>query len=360
MITNNKNIIRMNLAKVTALFMLTTAFLFSCSGQDKDTENDNSENTQRAKPVKIAELEEKSISRKINYTSNLIPFDEVYVAPAAPGRIMKIHVEVGDRVQKGQLLIEMDPTQLNQAKIQLANLERDFQRFDSLIEFGAIPRQQYDQMKTQIEVTKENIDFLEANTSVRAPFSGIISGKYFEDGELFSAAPNTPVGKAAIVLLQRINPIKAVIAVSEKYFPEIKTGMTVDLITDIYPNKIFNGEIYRIHPTINPASKTFNVELRVNNPNELLRPGMFSRISFEFRQDPGILVQSNVVLQQIGTNERYIFLYENGHAKRVSVRIGERFDDYLEIVSENIKPGKKIIVSGHSSVLDGDKVEVVK
>lgn len=349
----------MNIRLLNFGLILTGAMLlFSCTSDD-NSDNSNEDTEKRAKPVRVSQLEKRSVDRSINYTANLQAFDEVFLVPASPGKIERIHVDVGDRVQAGQLLFEMDPTQLNQAILQLNNIEKDMQRFDSLIEFGGIPRQQYDQMQTQYEITKENVEFLKTNTRVTAPFSGVITAKFFENGELYAGAPNTQVGKAAVVILQRINPIKAVIAVSERYFPEVNKNMTVNLKSEIYPGKEFEGKISRIHPTINPASKTFNVEVRVPNPEELLRPGMFARLSLDFGQEPAIVVPANVVLQQIGTNERFVFLRVNGKAQRVTVNIGQRFDDYLEIISDKLSVGDEIVVSGHNNLLNGDLIEIM-
>ena len=344
---------------LAASILIFAVAMYSCGGETEAKNKAEVESEIRIKPVKVIKAEERTVSRSIDYSANLIPFDELFIAPASPGRIVRINVNIGDKVSAGQVLVEMDKTQLNQAKLQLSSLERDFQRFDSLIQFGGIPKQQYEQMKTQIDITRENIAFLETNTTITAPFSGIITAKFFENGELFSGAPNTQVGKAAIVILQRISPIKVVIAVSERYFPYVNKGMQIRLRSDIYPDEEFIGKIFRIHPTINPATKTFNVELEINNPKELLRPGMFARVNLELGEETAIMLPSNVVLQQIGTNQRYVFVNDNGTAKRIVVELGSRFDDLIEIVSDKIKVGDQIIVSGHSSLLDKEKISIV-
>ena len=129
------------------------------------------------------------IARTIDYTATIQAYEEVNMAPSTPGRVDKIYVEVGDRVQKGQKLFLMDRTQYYANKIQLANLEKDLARMDTLMKVGSIKAQTYDQTKAQYEVTKTNVDFMEENTLLEAPFGGIITGRYLEDGELYSGAP---------------------------------------------------------------------------------------------------------------------------------------------------------------------------
>lgn len=340
------------------ILSLSFMALVSC-GADSKAKNAETEK-ENIKTVKVVALSEKEIGREIDYSANLLANEEVYFAPATPGRIIKIYPEVGDRVSAGQVLVQMDPTQLNTSKLQLQSLEKDMARLDTLILYGGVSQQQYDQMKTQLEVTRSNIELLETNTVMTAPFSGVVTAKYFENGELYSGAPNTQVGKAAIVVLQQINPIKAVISVSEKYYPVIKEGLEVNLVSDIYPDEVFTGRISLVHPTINAATKTFNIEIKVPNNNQLLRPGMYARVNLEFAKETAVVVPAVAVLQQIGTNRRYVFIHKNGIAKKIEVEVGKRFDDQIEIISNSIKLGDELIVSGHSNLVDEAKVSVVK
>jgi RND family efflux transporter MFP subunit len=330
----------------------------SCSSDTKAGKDESVKEDVNLKAVKIVELTEKSITRGIDYSANLTANEELYLASATPGRINRIYAEVGDRVSQGQVLVQMDPTQLNTATMQLLSLEKDFERFDTLIQYGGVSQQQYDQMKTQVNVTKENVNLLRTNTTLVAPFSGIVTSKYFENGELFSGAPNTQVGKAAIVVLQQINPIKATISISQNYFPVIKNGMNVNVVSEIYPDVVFNGKVNLIHPTINNATKTFDVEIKIENNKELLRPGMFAKVDLELTEDAAMLVPAIAVLQQMGTNDRYVYIYKDGIAKKVDVKIGERFDDQIEILSADLKVGDQLIYAGHNHLDDGQKVSL--
>jgi multidrug resistance efflux pump len=81
---------------------------------------------------------------------------------------------------------------------------------------GSIAQQQYDQLASQYEMARKNVEFLSENTTITAPFSGVISGKYFENGEIYSGSPIATVGKAAIVSLIQIDELKAIVSISEK------------------------------------------------------------------------------------------------------------------------------------------------
>jgi membrane fusion protein, multidrug efflux system len=309
-------------------------------------------------PVKVMELSKSRISRTIDYTATIIPFEEVNMAPSTPGRIDKIYVEAGDRVKKGDNLFLMDRTQLYQMKLQLANLEKDLNRLDTLLKSGSTKQQQYDQMKVQYDVTKTNVEFMEQNTLLKAPFNGVITGKYFEDGEMYSGAPASPTGKAAVVTLMQINPLKVVVNISEQYYPLIHKGMKAELSADVYEGKNFNGVVYRVAPTINPATRSFSVEIEVPNNNEILKPGMFVRVSMDLGEVETFVVPSNTVMMQEGTNTRFVFLAREGVAERVEVTLGKRFDDKFEILTDKIKTGDKIITDGQARLINGDKIEV--
>jgi RND family efflux transporter MFP subunit len=310
-------------------------------------------------PVKVSTLAKSKISRTIDYTATILPFEEVNMAPSTPGRVDKIYVEVGDRVAKNEKLFLMDRTQLYQMKLQLSSLAKDLSRLDTLLKSGSAKQQQYDQLKTQYDVTKTNVDFMEENTLLKSPFTGIVTGKYFEDGEMFSGTPTTQSGRSAVVTVMQVNPLKVNVSVSEQYYPMIKKGMKAEISADVYSTEKFEGTVYRISPTINSATRSFNVELELPNKKELLKPGMFVRVSMDLGEVETFVVPANTVLVQEGTNTRFVFVEKSGNAERVEVGIGKRFDDQLEIISNTLKEGDNLITEGQSRLINGDKIEIV-
>lgn len=331
---------------------------FACSGKKKEAATQQAV-AEKLEPVEVMPLEMKEISRDVEYTANLAAFEELHLAPASPGRIDRIEVEVGQRVRKGQVLVRMDQTQLKQAEIQLATLETDFRRFDTLQKIGSVARQQFDQIRTQMEVLKKNVEFLRENTQLRAPFDGVVSGKYFENGEMYTGAPAAAVGKPAVVSLVQTNKLKVMLPVSEKYLPLVKKGMEARVLSDVFPTEAFAGKITNIYPTVDPMSRTFQVEVTIENRNDQLRPGMFARVTLALDRDQAFLLPSIAVLKLQGANDRYLFVEDNGTARRVPVVIVKRYNDMVEVSGENLKPGDRVIISGQARLLDGAKVKVM-
>jgi membrane fusion protein, multidrug efflux system len=346
---------------ITAL-MIGGLLMTACSSKDKSaatTVASAAVVTEKAPiPVRVIKLAKSKISRTIDYTSTILPFEEVNMAPSTPGRIDRIYVEVGARVTKGQSLFLMDRTQLYQLKLQLSSLEKDLNRIDTLLRTGSAKQQQYDQLKTQYDVTKTNVDFMEQNTLIKSPFSGVVTGKYFEDGEMYSGSPTTATGRSAIVTVMQVNPLKVNVNISEQYFPLIKMGMKADITADVYKDEAFTGKVFRISPTVNSTTRSFTTEVELPNRNELLKPGMFVRVAMDLGEVETFVVPANTVLVQEGTNTRYIYVGRSNSAERVEVAIGKRFDDRLEIVSANLKEGDEIVSEGQSKLINGDKIEI--
>ncbi|MCK4749951.1 MAG: efflux RND transporter periplasmic adaptor subunit [Bacteroidales bacterium] len=350
----------MKAIKLSLAAAIFATALVSCNMKPPGAEVGQAVATEKkAQPVKVMDLIYRETAVTLNITSTVVAFEETYLSPALQGRIRKVNVEVNSRVKKGDLLVEMDRTQLDQTRLQYQMLETDLARLDTLLKHGSVTQQAYDQMESQVESTKLILKNLEENTMLRAPYSGIITGKYFNEGELFSPAPNTPAGNAALVSMIQVNPVKLMVNLSEKNLPLVKVGMEATISTEVYPGEVFRGKVFRIHPTISAATRTFTAEIKVPNKDERLHPGMFARVSLKLGEKDALIVPSLAVLQQSGTNERYVMLHENGQARRVTVTILNRYDDQLEIASPKIKGGEQLIYAGQNNLEDGEKVNIV-
>ncbi len=323
------------------------AVMTACSGVEKKTEVEEV----RKENVKTEPLESKMIARSIDFSTTLEPYNKVMVAPTAPGRIERILVEVGAKVKSNQLLVEMDKSMYLQTKVSYDNLTRDFQRIATLYESGNIAQQTYDQTKAQYESTKTSVQNLERNTYLKAPFSGVIAARNYEDGELYAGSP--------ILSLVEIANLKAFINIPETYYPSIKEGMAVTIVSDVYPEKSFKGTVEIVSPVIDASTHTFRVQIKVPNQNEKLRPGMFSRVGVDFDKINAKVVPYQAVLKLQGSNERFVFINNNGVAKRVKVLIGERYDDKVEIVSDEFQENTELVVVGQARLVDGVQLNIV-
>ena len=332
--------------KKIVLLMAAAVCLISCGKKEAQAVQE----AERVEVVSTMTLEECEIERVLNVSTNLQGYLTQNVAPSLQGKIEHIYVEVGDRVKEGNMLVRMDQNQYLTSKIQLANLEVEMGRLKALLTTGSVSQQTYDQTKVSYDQLKQNLSFLEKNTYVKAPFEGVISAKTYEDGELYGGQP--------IVVLTQVKKLKALIAVPETYYPLIKEGMKLTVKSDIYPEETFAATIEVVYPTIDAASHTFQCKVVIPNASEKLRPGMYVTTTLGLGKENTIVVPYQSVEKLIGSNERYVFINENGYAKRVSVKLGQRFDENIEIIAPEIQPGVEYIHKGQSKLVDGVKIEV--
>src|SRR5574344_1660942 len=261
--------------KNTMLIALVVVFA-SCGKTEKAADSTDMKAEDRVEQVQTSPLAKKTISRELELSTTLQGYETMNVAPSLTGKIEHIFVEVGASVSKGQMLVRMDQNQYNTTKLTYANLGVELARMEALKESGTISQQTYDRTKLSHDQTKENLDFLEKNTYVKAPFSGVISAKNYEDGELYSGQP--------ILTLTQISTLKALINIPEQYFPLVKAGMKVNVTSEIYPDKVFGSTMEVVYPTIDATSHTFQVKLKIPNSQELLRPGMYVRTKVSLGQ----------------------------------------------------------------------------
>jgi RND family efflux transporter MFP subunit len=221
--------------------------------------------------VKLATVTARQVDQILEYTATVEAEVKNNIAPASPVRIDHIYVEVGDKVSKGQKLVQMDAASLKQLKLQLDNQEIEFRRLDELYKVGGVSKSEWDASKMSLDVKKTSYRNLLENTSLLSPISGIITARNYDNGDMYNG--NTPV-----LVVEQIVPVKLLINISENYFSKIKKGAPVKVKFDVFEGEVFNGKISLIYPTINAATRTFPVELVLDNEEMKVRPGMFASL----------------------------------------------------------------------------------
>lgn len=343
----------MNKAFRLATIALAVCTLAACGGKKDDKQATTTK--KEAEKVKVMTLQSERIAKSIELSSTLEGYETMNISPSIQGHIEHIYVEVGSRVSKGSMLVRMDQTQLNTTRINLNSTKTELDRVTALKASGSVSQQVYDQTKAGYDQLVESERFQSENTFVRAQFSGVISAKNYEDGEMYAGTP--------ILKLTQINRLKAIINIPESYYPLVKQGMKVDVCSDIYPGSVFPATIEIVYPTIDASSHTFQAKLNIPNGGEKLRPGMYVKTTLALGEMDAIVVPYQSVLKLTGSNDRYVFTNQDGKAHRVAVTLGQRFDDRIEIipvVAGDLKEGDQLVVTGQARLIDNCKLEIVK
>ena len=136
--------------------------------------------------------------------------------------------------------------------------------------------------------------------------------------------------------------------------------MEVDIVADAFPGETFKGKVNLIYPTIDPRSHTFPVEIIVDNKDEKLRPGMFTRVTVNYGTNYRVVIPDNAVLKQVGADEKYVYvLNENNTVSYTPVVLGVRMGDKYEVIS-GLDDGAQIVTSGQTRLKNNIKVDIVK
>jgi RND family efflux transporter MFP subunit len=337
--------------RTSSVFKLASAaavaLLMSCSSGEKKTEETNIKPKVKLETIHIQDVEQLS-----EFTATVLAGVSNKIAPQAPVRIQKLHVETGDHVAAGQLLVTMDATNLRQTEIQINNLETEFKRIDELYKVGGVSKSVWDAQKTALDVAKETYRNLQENNQLLSPISGLVTARNYDNGDMYS-------GAQPVYVVEQIRPVKLLVHVSESYFAKVKKGMDVSIRLDVYGDEVFPGKVHLIYPTIDPATRTFPVELRIANSDERARPGMFARVTMNFGVLERIVASDLSIVKQTGSGDRYIYVYKsNGTVSYQIVELGRRLGDRYEILS-GVEDGDRVVISGQSRLTNGEEVEVV-
>ncbi len=275
------------------------------------------------------------------------------ITPQSASRINEILVEVGDHVKKGQKLATMDAINLEKIRLQVANDSIEYGRTKELYEIGAASQANFEAITLAYEVSKKSYANLLENTILTSPISGIITARNYDEGDMYAMAQ-------PLFVVQNITPVKMLINISESNYSKVKKGMEVELAADAFPGETFKGKVNLVYPTIDPRSHTFPVEIIVDNKDEKLRPGMFTRVTINYGDNYRVVVPDNAVLKQVGADDKYVYVLNDDNTVTYTVvKLGSRMGDRYEIIS-GLNDGDIVVTSGQTRLKNNIEVEVVK
>jgi multidrug efflux pump subunit AcrA (membrane-fusion protein) len=203
----------------------------------------------------------------------------------------------------------------------------------------------------QAEATVRLAEMHLENTTIRAPLEGIISKRYVDRGALVGTS--TPILR--IVAMDRV---KVIVQVVERELARLKSGATADINVDAYGDEVFTGTVTRISPTVDPESRTADVEVEAVNREHRLKPGMFARVDLTVeRRDKALLLSKDSLLRESGSPR--VFVLDGGKAALKEVTLGLEGEQYVEVV-RGLQEGEEVIIAGQYELKDGMAVNVVR
>ncbi len=333
---------------------LGLVMLASCGDKKKEEEANAAAAAAAAKPqVKVAKVLTQSIPQTETYTATVESDVKNNITPNMAYRIEKIMVDVGDRVSKGQCLVQLDASALNQMKLQIENQKIELGRTEQLFNVGGASKSEYDNMKTQLDVLETQYRQLSQNTQLYSPISGVVTARNYDNGDMYGGLP--------ILTIEQTNPVKLMINVSENRYKDVKKGLDVDITLDAYEGETFSGKVTIVNPTVDAVTHTFPVEITIHNKDQRVRPGMFARATINFGSQDHVVIPDEALVKQIGAGDRYVYVYDakKGTVSYNRVELGKHLDKTYEIFS-GLNAGDQVVIAGQARLNNGKAVEVVK
>lgn len=335
----------MNSIKQILSMACASLLLVSCSGKEETATKQVDE-----KPlVKIQKVYEQEVPQMAEYTATVEGFKTNNISTSTPNRIKRILVDVGSPVRAGQALVILDDVNIEQQKIRLANQKVNLDRAKELLAIGGGTQQSVDQLQAEYDAAMRAYNNAKENTVLTAPMSGVVTAKNNDPGDYTSGSP--------ILVIEQMQPVKVIVSVNESDFPRIKTGQKLNVKLDVYGDEIFTGTVHLIHPTIDPATRTFQVEVTLPNSDNRVRSGMFARVIFDFGSKKNVVVPDMAIVKQTGSGNRYVYVYKDGKVSFNKVELGQRLGNSYELIS-GIPSGSDVVISGQSRLNNGMEVGI--
>jgi membrane fusion protein (multidrug efflux system) len=338
---------------------------------------------ERPVPVEVAPVGVGSIEQTLEVTGWVTAQARVEVASKIAGRIESLSVaaadgsprpvEVGLRVARGRQLAVIDhdvhlaqvtaaEAEVKTREARLAEAQRERKRIVGLFEKGSITEQARDQAVTADEVAAAGLNLAKANlelarinlreSRILSPIDGIVTAKHIDEGNLVTPGQR-------IVSLADIRTVKVLVAVPERYGPQVRQGLPARMVVDGLPGRTFETQVYCVYPTLDEQTGTFRVEMRLSNDEMRLRPGMFARVTLILdRKDNVVVIPRDVILGG-KLDKPYVYVIESGVARKRLVAIGLTQGERNEITA-GLDPGATLVINGMHYLADGLRADVVR
>ncbi len=364
--------------------------------------------------ITAARVAAREIARSVEVTGTLLPFEEVVLTNEQPGTVEAIRVDLGDRVEPGQLLLRLDDREarlaLAQAEANLLAAERGLgraragaeaalatvarsraaleearlnrKRFEDLFAEGAVSASQRDSARTQDEMAAATVRWAEAqaesdaqgvqtaaaaveqaraalglarkrvaDTEIRSPMKGAVKQRLVSAGD--GIREKTP-----LLVLVTTDPLKLQGTVPERFAPEVRVGQPVAVTLEAYPGRAFRGKVSRVSPSVDPQTRTLALEALLENRDGRLKPGFFARGQVLARTDKDVpFVPETAVYTFVGVTK--VFVVTDGTVQERQVEAGERLNGWVE-VRNGVKPGEVVATANLAALFDGAPVTVTR
>lgn len=324
--------------------------------------------------VKVTTPQSNNTARHIELPGTLKGFIEAPIYARSTGYLLRYHKDIGEKASKGDLLAELDTPEIDQQLIQAQanrrqmvanfNLANDtLKRWEQLRLQQTVSVQEFDEYRNRFAQAQANLEasnaeverlqHLAAFKRIRAPFTGILTKRNVDVGDLI--IPGTRNPNEALFLLSQTDQLKVHISVPQRYATKIKQGQSIDIRQSEHLDKIIKGTIARTAGAIDTASHSMQIEIVLPNTDGHLLPGAFVTVSLAINTDNMLTIPSNsLIINSQGLHVATVGA-DNSKVKLQAVSIGRDFGDQVEILA-GLQMTDQYILNPPDSLNDGDTV----
>ncbi len=310
-----------------------------------------------APQVTLAAVRNERVSQKLEALGNARANESVDVSSKTSNVVMAIRFRDGERVQRGQVLVQLDDAQTRAdvaaAQATLTDSESQFNRSRELMQTQALSKSSYDQLEATLKANRARLQSAQArleDTVIRAPFSGRVGLRRVSVGTLISPGD-------VITTLDDTSVIKLDFSVPENFLSSLREGLSVRATAPAFPGRSFTGKVASIDSRVDMTTRSVIVRALLANDDGALKPGMFLNVSLANDERDALVIPEEALTPE--AEKQYVYVVEDGRASRREVRIGGRRPGTVEILS-GLRAGERVIVEGTQKVRDGAAVRAIE
>jgi membrane fusion protein (multidrug efflux system) len=339
-------------------FLFVSVLLQGCMDKVNGSEDEEAEEEIAYIPVEVATAANSDVAAFYSGTTTIESDEQADVVSQITGVVLQINAEEGDFVEAGTVLAKVETEryllEVQRSNAALNQLETEFQRKKELFDKKLVSADDFERVSAQLQAQKALVGLAQLNlkyTSITAPISGYVSERMVRVGNLVELYQAT-------FRINSFDPLLAVLNVPERELSVLHKGLEVSLKLDALPTQDFAGEVTRISPVVDPETGTFRVTAEIDDPQGVLKPGLFGRVEilYDLHENVPMIPRSAVITEdQIS----HVFVIEDeSNAVRRAVQLGYERNGLVEII-DGVIAGDRVVTAGKGSLSDGTQVEIV-
>ena len=296
-------------------------------------------------------------SQDLRAIGSLQSDESVQITSEIAGRVTEIPFGEGGPVKAGDIIVKLDDAlavaEVKDAEARFSLASGNLDRANTLAKTGNVTERARDEATANSETARAAVELSRVRLSkhtIRAPFPGVAGMRKVSPGAYVTAGQ-------PIVNLEKIDTLKIDFTVPELFLADIRNGQTVEILVDALPGRTFIGTVYAIDPHIDVNGRALSIRARLENPELVLRPGLFARIKIKgpTRSNVVVIPESAVVPRG---DDKIVFSIENGRAVEAKVRLGQRSNGRVEVL-EGVRPDAIVVTAGQQKLKHGSLVDTI-